>query len=166
MSKNSENIFERRASRYAEFCGILIGVCMAITVLIIALAIDKIPESVKYNYTLAAFVYSALAFINTYTWYGRATEESESQNRAFLCGTFFYYTGYWSLLLGLVYLTSLIPFSEQLNYPFLIALIFLGYTFVINCYEFLWLIMNGSKTTGTLFLTLLIITIAISYLTI
>ena len=166
MSNDLEDILADRAKRYTKFVGILIGFSITIAVIIITLAYEKIPESTLYSYSLAAFIYSALAFFNTFTWYGVATEKTEMQRRAFLYGTIFYYTGYWGILLGLVYLTSLILSPPTLNYPFLISLAFLGYTFIINGYEFVWNIWKGERSWGIIFLVLLIIPIILSFLTI
>ena len=105
MSIDFKEIIETRARWYANFGGILIGFSITIAVLIVALANEEIVKSPQYGYSLAAFIYSALAFFSTYTWYGRATEKSEKQSWDFLYGSIFYYTGYWSILLGLIYLT-------------------------------------------------------------
>lgn len=167
MSNELEEALVDRASRYAEFGGILIGFSISIAVILLALADEKILRFPLYSYSLAAFIYSALAFFNTYTWYGRVIEKSTRQRWHFLIGTCFYCTGYWGILLGLVYLTTLIVFSQTLNYPFLISFAFLVYTFLIDGYEFMWEILKGSeKLTGIILLGLLIITIYLAISTI
>jgi uncharacterized membrane protein len=167
MNRSLETRIKTRASTYAGFSGVLIGFSIAIVVFIIALANDEVANSPQYLYSLSAFVYSALAFFNSYTWFERAEEQSEKQWWHFLFGAFFYYTAYWGLLLGLVYLTSLIKL-QSLNYPFLISLMFLGYTFTINLYEFACEIYDKDKDTkyGIIFLVLFIMVLIISFLTI
>jgi hypothetical protein len=193
MENNSEKTLVDRAQRYSEFSGILIGFSITIAVLIIALANEEIAKQTLYIYSLSAFIYSALAFFNAYTWLGRATEKSpktsgnstkaykeesvtitknkskssKRQCRALLIGAFFYNTAYWGIILGLIYLTSLIT-SQTLNYPFLIALGFLAYTFTINMYEFVWEIIadKGITSHGIILLALLIMAIIFSVLTI
>ena len=134
-----------RAKVYLKFSGILIGCSISIAVIIIGLANERMISSPFYNYSLAFFIYSALAFFNTYTAYGRVSENSSKTDFYFLYGTFFYYTGYWSLLLGLIYLTAQISFSQPINFPLYVSLLFLGITFVWNIYEFLWEIIKGRK---------------------
>lgn len=165
MSIDFEEIIETRAKWYANFGGILIGFSITIAVLIVALANEEIVKSLHYGYSLAAFIYSALAFFSTYTWYGRATEKSDKQKKYYLYGSIFYYTGYWSILLGLIYLTSLIQI-KTVNYAFFISLAFLSYTFIINLYESVWEILKREKLNGIILLVLLIVFIIISVLTI
>lgn len=169
MSNILEEAIDIRTKRYANFAGILIGFSISIAVIIISLTPEKVSTSTHYCYSLAAFVYSSLAFFNTYTWYGQASEESEEpkkQRKYFFYGTLFYYTGYWGILLGLIYLTSTITFHQTLNFPFLISLAFLGYAFALNIYAFLWQIFYGERTWGIILLALLSITIFLSYSTI
>jgi hypothetical protein len=161
---------EHRAKWYANFAGILIGFSITIAVLIVTLCDNNIPNLPQYGYSLAAFVYSALAFFSTYTWYGRAVEygqenQSEKQDKAFQKASLFYYTGYWSILLGLIYLTSLIQL-EAVNFAFFIPFVFLVYTFWRNLRESLWEIFKGNRSNGILLLVLLIVFIVISVFTI
>lgn len=178
MNDDFDGIIETRARWYANFAGILIGFSITIAVLIVTQANEGITKLPQYGYSLAAFIYSALAFFSTYTWYGRATErigateDSESiklarkkKRDAFMIGSIFYYTGYWSVLLGLIYLTTLIQL-QTLNYPFFIPFVFLLYTFVINLKESLWEILKGEKLNGFILLVLLFVFIYISYKTI
>jgi len=167
MSEDSKELtkeHEHRARWYANFAGILIGFSMSIAVLIVALVNEGIEKVPQYSYSLAAFIYSALAFFSTYTWFGRALEQPEIK-RYYRIGSLFYYTGYWSLLLGLIYLTTLIQLST-LNYPFIIPCAFLLYTFIINLKESVIGILKFSKLDGILLLVLLILFIIIAVLTI
>lgn len=159
-----EDVSVRRAEHYARFAGILIGFSITIAVIIVVLAKEEMKTPPLYSYSLASFIYSALAFFNTYTWYGRAIEQRKRSS--FLIGSFFYYTGYWGLLLGLVYLTSLISFGQAINYPFLVSIAFLLYTFAYNGYEFLWEMIKGKRSTGIIFLLFLIFAIGVTILTV
>jgi hypothetical protein len=252
--KDIEDLIEARARWYAKFAGILIGFSITIAVLIVAQANEEMATLPQYSYSLAAFIYSALAFFSTYTWYGRAIEnwylfswdkvpgndsaklqkflkedlnidwvenaeihksidgktifiskdeksaeiiidteedkatlkinedrthdlkvknvegkqnifETSEKQKCFRYASLFYYTGYWSLMLGLVYLTSLIQ-PPTLNYAFFIPLAFLVYTFIVNLRESMWEIRGGNKLNGIILLVLLILFIIISVLTI
>jgi len=164
-SSKLERKYVTRAEWYSRFAGILIGFSISIAVIIVVLAREDIRTPSLYNYTLASFIYSTLAFFNTYTWFGRAVEEGKE--RPFLIGSLFYYTGVWSLLLGLVYLTSIISFQRTINYPFLVSITFMLYTFLYNGYEFLRAIIKSKKKLeGTIFLLFLIFVIFIAIFTI
>ena len=91
--------------------------------------------------------------------------ETSKKQRRFLYGSIFYYTGYWSILLGLIYLTSPIQL-QTLNYPFFIPFAFLLYTFIINLKESVWEIRKRNKLNGIILLVLLILFIIISVFTI
>jgi hypothetical protein len=251
--KDIEDKIDARARWYAKFAGILIGFSITIAVLIVSLANDEMANIPQYSYCLAAFIYSALAFFSTYTWYGRAIEnwplfswdkvpgtdsaklqkflkedrnidwvenakilksidgktifiskdkksaeiiidteeekatlkigdetqylkvknvdgtlnifETSEKQRCFRYASLFYYTGYWSLMLGLVYLTSLVQ-PPTLNYAFFVPLSFLVYTFYINFQESKHEIREGNKSNGIILLVLLFLFIIISVLTI
>ena len=170
MSENlNENRLKYRAEWYANFAGILIGFSITIAVLIVTLCDDTVPNLPQYGHSLAAFIYSALAFFSTYTWYGRVIEytkenKPEKRDKAYRNGSLFYYTGYWSMLLGLIYLTSLIQL--QLNFAFFIPFVFLVYTYLISLYESFYEISNGNKSNGFILLVLLTVFIVISIFTI
>lgn len=166
MSDDLKKTIEHRTSWYARFAGILIGFSITIAVLIFTVANEDIAKSPQYGYSLAAFIYSALAFFNAYSWYGRAYESSERLSKAYLYGSICYYTGYWSILLGLIYLTSLVQIPT-LNYPFLIPFVVLLYTYVINLIEFgKTLYDKKSRLDGIILLVVFVIFIFISYRTI
>jgi hypothetical protein len=167
MSREIKKLIEARASWGANFAGILIGFSITITALLVAQANEKMANLPQYGYTLAAFIYSTLAFLSVYDWSERATEIEPlvEKQRSFFNASCFSCTGYWSVMLGLVYLTSLIQL-RTLNYPFFISFGFLVYRFIVDFYDFMWVILKGKKLGGIILLVLLFSFIIISVLTI
>jgi len=102
---------------YTSYSGVLVGFSLTLIALLLTLSGKEIKQSPFFEYAIAAFFVSSFGFLNSTEWFikyirnrldPRKTDEDEKEiENAHDYGSYFYYMGYLSMVLGTVYLLKL-----------------------------------------------------------
>lgn len=122
---DDDDLRYERVNLYVTFSGVLMGFSIALITLLLTLTSDKYRASPLFEYAIAAFVFSALSYLENIEWfiYFIKTKKDWHYN----IGAYAYYLGYLSMILGIAYILKLfeIKLALYIIYGFLLYTVFI-----------------------------------------
>ena len=111
---NNEKKYKIDASKqYSNFAGLLIGFSITFTTILLTLSTKEIKNSIFFEYAIAAFITSALTFLQSSEFFIYFTRNKKDIN--YDIASYCYYIGYLSMVLGIVYLLKLFDINYTSN---------------------------------------------------
>jgi len=94
-----------KVEQYTNFAGVLIGFCVTLVTILLALSGEGIKSSPYFEYSIAGFIASTFFWIQAYEWYVHYLGSKEEIS--FYKGSYCYYCGYLAMILSIIYLLKL-----------------------------------------------------------
>jgi len=113
-----------KVGQYTNFAGVLIGFCVTLVTILLALSGEGIKSSPYFEYAIGGFIGSTFFWIQTCEWFAHyvGTKEESKKERRFYIASYCYYCGYLAMTLSIVYLLKLfnIRFGLLFSYIYLL----------------------------------------------
>lgn len=122
---DEDNLRYEGVKLYVSFSGVLMGFSTALITLLLTLTLDKYRSSPFFEYAIAAFVFSALSYLQNIEWFIYFIRSKKDLH--YNIGSYAYYLGYLSMILGIAYMLKLfeIKLALYLIYSFLLYTVFI-----------------------------------------
>lgn len=143
MDKGSKNYEIEGPKLYTSYSGVLLGFALTLIALLLTLSSKEIKQSPFFEYAIGAFFISSFGYLNSSEWFikyirdsleSKKVEEKREIEKSYEYGSYFYYLGYLSMVLGTIYLLKLFELNRIVMFFGYPALFYTFYYFVIDGY--------------------------------
>lgn len=151
MPNQSDDCRIEQVNLYVAFSGVLLGFSIALITLLLTLTLEKYRVSPLFEYAIAAFVVSALGYLENIEWFIYFIKKKKDMH--YNIGAYFYYFGYLYMILGVAYLLKLFEIRIAL-YIIYFALL---YTIIITAQDFYIDFKREQRSVDIIISTLIIV---------
>ncbi len=134
---DEDDLRHERVNLYVSFSGVLMGFSIALITLLLTLTLDKYRASPLFEYAIAAFVFSALSYLENIEWFIYFIKTKKDMH--YNIGAYAYYLGYLLMILGNAYVLKLFEIKLALY----IIYVYLLYTIIVTSRDFYLNIKRG-----------------------